>query len=368
MIYDAGDTIECLQRAGVHLVLSGHKHVPYAWKLENLFVVNTGTVSSLRLRGNTRPCYNVVEVSGQPRRRLAQAPVPRPGADHPVLARHVRVREVHGPDRGRGDDSLVMQRALALIDGEHYAPVVKSRARGAPVRRSSPLTSSAAPRSCARKRTTASPSSTTSTRRSPSTGRRSSSISRTSPCSARGSASGSRAACSPPGLPYVGADFRFDPPAARAVPAAVDRDRRHRQAGRQDRDHRSRRSALRARPEGRRRRDGAGRTARARGRQRRAGPRRAARALARRPPRRLGLPRDGRARRCRDDRLPPLRRRARGLRLDLERARGRAACGRDRARSRRVRRQRRSVPAGRRRAGGSSSSTRSRTRTSSPAT
>ena len=64
VIYDAGDTIECLQRAGVHLVLSGHKHVPYAWRLENLFVVNTGTVSSLRLRGNTRPCYNVVEVSG----------------------------------------------------------------------------------------------------------------------------------------------------------------------------------------------------------------------------------------------------------------------------------------------------------------
>ena len=64
VVYDAGDAIECLQRAGVNLVLSGHKHVPYAWRLENLFVVNTGTVSSLRLRGNTRPCYNVVEVSG----------------------------------------------------------------------------------------------------------------------------------------------------------------------------------------------------------------------------------------------------------------------------------------------------------------
>jgi 3',5'-cyclic-AMP phosphodiesterase len=64
VVYDAGDLIECLQRAGVDLVLSGHKHVPYAWKLEDLFVVNTGTVSSLRLRGNTRPCYNVIEVSG----------------------------------------------------------------------------------------------------------------------------------------------------------------------------------------------------------------------------------------------------------------------------------------------------------------
>jgi 3',5'-cyclic AMP phosphodiesterase CpdA len=64
VVYDAGDTIECLQRAGVHLVLSGHKHVPYAWKLEDLYVVNTGTVSTLRLRGNTRPCYNLVQVEG----------------------------------------------------------------------------------------------------------------------------------------------------------------------------------------------------------------------------------------------------------------------------------------------------------------
>ena len=64
VVYDAGDVIECLLRAGVQLVLSGHKHVPYAWRLENLFVVNTGTVSSLRLRGNSRPCYNVIEITG----------------------------------------------------------------------------------------------------------------------------------------------------------------------------------------------------------------------------------------------------------------------------------------------------------------
>jgi 3',5'-cyclic-AMP phosphodiesterase len=63
VVYDAGDAIECLQRAGVRLVLSGHKHVPYVWRLEDLFVVNAGTVSSLRLRGNTRPCYNIIEVA-----------------------------------------------------------------------------------------------------------------------------------------------------------------------------------------------------------------------------------------------------------------------------------------------------------------
>src|SRR5205823_2853133 len=65
IVYDAGDLLEVLLRAEVNLVLCGHKHVPYAWKLEDLFVVSAGTVSSLRLRGNTRPCYNVVEIGPQ---------------------------------------------------------------------------------------------------------------------------------------------------------------------------------------------------------------------------------------------------------------------------------------------------------------
>ena len=62
IVYDAGDLLEVLLRSGVNLVLAGHKHVPYAWRLENLFVVTTGTVSTLRLRGHRRPCYNVIEV------------------------------------------------------------------------------------------------------------------------------------------------------------------------------------------------------------------------------------------------------------------------------------------------------------------
>jgi Icc protein len=63
IVHDAGDTIECLLRSGAHLVLSGHKHVPYAWRLEDLFVVNAGTVSTTRLRGKTKPCYNVIEAT-----------------------------------------------------------------------------------------------------------------------------------------------------------------------------------------------------------------------------------------------------------------------------------------------------------------
>src|SRR6478672_2402039 len=54
---------------------------------------------------------------------VAALPVPRPRTDHPVRPRHRRVREVHGPDRARGHRQAV--RAVALIDGEHYAPVVR---------------------------------------------------------------------------------------------------------------------------------------------------------------------------------------------------------------------------------------------------
>jgi Icc protein len=62
IIYDAGDVLELLTDTEVDLVLSGHKHVPYSWKLENMFIVNAGTASTTRLRGNTRPCYNVIEI------------------------------------------------------------------------------------------------------------------------------------------------------------------------------------------------------------------------------------------------------------------------------------------------------------------
>jgi len=79
VVHDAGDTLECLQRAEVQLVLSGHKHVPYAWRLENLFVVNAGTVSTTRLRGKTKPCYNVIEAS--PERVTVFRKYPHSGSD-----------------------------------------------------------------------------------------------------------------------------------------------------------------------------------------------------------------------------------------------------------------------------------------------
>jgi 3',5'-cyclic AMP phosphodiesterase CpdA len=82
IVYDAGDLLEVLLRSGVHLVLAGHKHVPYAWRLENLFVVTTGTVSTLRLRGHTRPCYNVIEIDAESVRIVRRYPF---GEQEPII-------------------------------------------------------------------------------------------------------------------------------------------------------------------------------------------------------------------------------------------------------------------------------------------
>jgi 3',5'-cyclic-AMP phosphodiesterase len=64
-VWDAGDVLALLPECGVHLVLSGHKHVPFVWLLNGVLVVNSGTVSSHRLRGFVRPSYNVLEIDNR---------------------------------------------------------------------------------------------------------------------------------------------------------------------------------------------------------------------------------------------------------------------------------------------------------------
>lgn len=62
IVHDAGDLLQTLVEAEVDLVLTGHKHVSHVWCLENLIVATAGTAASLRLRGKTKPCYNIIEL------------------------------------------------------------------------------------------------------------------------------------------------------------------------------------------------------------------------------------------------------------------------------------------------------------------
>lgn len=71
IVWDAGDVLALLSELNVNLVLSGHKHVPNVWQFGQMLLVNSGTASSHRVRGYTRPSYNVIEVASD-RVRIVQ--------------------------------------------------------------------------------------------------------------------------------------------------------------------------------------------------------------------------------------------------------------------------------------------------------
>lgn len=58
VLHDSGDILESLIENDVDLVISGHKHVPHIWKLEETLFVNAGSLSSYKLRGKDLNSYN----------------------------------------------------------------------------------------------------------------------------------------------------------------------------------------------------------------------------------------------------------------------------------------------------------------------
>ncbi|MDQ4123985.1 MAG: metallophosphoesterase [Actinomycetota bacterium] len=71
IVWDAGDVLALLTELDVSLVLAGHKHVPNVWQFGEMLLVNSGTASSHRVRGYTRPSYNVIEIDEE-RVRIVQ--------------------------------------------------------------------------------------------------------------------------------------------------------------------------------------------------------------------------------------------------------------------------------------------------------
>lgn len=65
IVWDAGDVLALLTEIGVDLVLAGHKHVPNVWLFNEMLLVNSGTATSHRVRGYTRPSYNVIEIDAE---------------------------------------------------------------------------------------------------------------------------------------------------------------------------------------------------------------------------------------------------------------------------------------------------------------
>jgi 3',5'-cyclic-AMP phosphodiesterase len=65
IVWDAGDVLHALREARVDIVLSGHKHVPYVWPLAQMYLITSGTVSTLRTRGRTLPSFNFIEITDE---------------------------------------------------------------------------------------------------------------------------------------------------------------------------------------------------------------------------------------------------------------------------------------------------------------
>lgn len=62
-IVDAGDALKSLLNAQADLVLCGHRHRPWMWKINNMLIAHAGTVSSERTRGYFANTYNIIDVN-----------------------------------------------------------------------------------------------------------------------------------------------------------------------------------------------------------------------------------------------------------------------------------------------------------------
>ena len=63
VLANAGDLLELFLRFDVDLVLSGHRHYPNVYQIENTVIVNAGTVSGEKTRYGDVNSYNVVDIS-----------------------------------------------------------------------------------------------------------------------------------------------------------------------------------------------------------------------------------------------------------------------------------------------------------------
>ncbi|WP_458453682.1 metallophosphoesterase family protein [Methanobrevibacter sp.] len=63
VLSDAGDILKTLTTHEVDLILSGHKHVPNIWKINNTLIVNAGSLCSTKLRGKIKNSYMVYNIT-----------------------------------------------------------------------------------------------------------------------------------------------------------------------------------------------------------------------------------------------------------------------------------------------------------------
>lgn len=61
---DAGDVLKLLVDFNVDIVLSGHKHVPWEWRLEGTHFITAGTATTARIKGKSEQSFNLIRIDG----------------------------------------------------------------------------------------------------------------------------------------------------------------------------------------------------------------------------------------------------------------------------------------------------------------
>ena len=62
ILLDAGDFMVEVGKVGVNMVLTGHRHKAWTWKVDNTYYITSGTATTRRLKGRDLPSFNVYEV------------------------------------------------------------------------------------------------------------------------------------------------------------------------------------------------------------------------------------------------------------------------------------------------------------------
>ena len=62
ILSDSGDVLKLCVDLKLDLVLSGHRHLPWIWELQDTHFVTAGTACTRRLKGRSYPSYNMIDI------------------------------------------------------------------------------------------------------------------------------------------------------------------------------------------------------------------------------------------------------------------------------------------------------------------
>jgi 3',5'-cyclic AMP phosphodiesterase CpdA len=64
VLSDSGDFLGLIIESGINLVLSGHRHLPWIWRLEETYFITAGAATTWRLKAHSNASFNIFDIAG----------------------------------------------------------------------------------------------------------------------------------------------------------------------------------------------------------------------------------------------------------------------------------------------------------------